>query len=60
MEFTLYIGLKKVKHAIGYILVNMHAQDFQEPREDIIWTKTPSKPRRSQKCNTIKGDPNYI
>ena len=40
MEFTLYIGSKKVKHAIGYIYwVKMHAQDFQEPKGDIIWIK---------------------
>ena len=39
MEFTLYIGSKKVKHAIGYILSKNAWQDFQEPKENIIWTK---------------------
>ena len=31
----------------------MHAQYFQEPKEDTIWTKTPNKPRDN-------GCPNYI
>jgi hypothetical protein len=31
----------------------MHAQYFQEPKEDTIWTKTPNTPRDN-------GCPNYI
>ena len=41
-------------------ILDMHAQYFQSPKEDITWTKTPSKPKGTQKCNTIKGCPNYI
>ena len=55
-----WIKESKACHGIYIYWVNMHAQDFHEPREDIIWTKTPSKPRSTQKCNTIKGFPNYI
>ena len=38
----------------------MHAQDFQEPKGDIIWTKTPSKSRRHTKVWHEKDCPNYI
>ena len=33
-----WIKESKACHRI-YILVNMHAQNFQEPKEDIIWTQ---------------------
>ena len=38
----------------------MHAQDFQEPKGDIIWTKHQANQEGTQKCDTPKGYPNYI
>jgi hypothetical protein len=38
----------------------MHAQDFQEPNEDIIWTKHQENQEGTPKCDTTKGYPNYI
>ena len=38
----------------------MHAQDFQEPNEDIIWTKHQENQEGTPKCDTTKGCPNYI
>ena len=38
----------------------MHAQDFQEPKGDIIWTKHQEKPRMQTKGVTPKDCPNYI
>jgi hypothetical protein len=43
--------LDEWKQSIPYILhlVNMHAQDFQEPKEDTIWTKLLVKAREHTK-----------
>ena len=38
----------------------MRAQDFQEPNEDIIWTKHQENHEGTPKCDTTKGYPNYI
>ena len=38
----------------------MHAQDFQEPKIDTIWTKYQEKQEGTPKCDTTKGYPNYI
>ena len=57
--YTIYwIKESKACHKIYW--VNMHTQDFQEPKENIIWTKTLSKQRNTQECNTINVYPNYI
>ena len=57
--YTIYM-IQESKACHGIYWVNMHAQDFQKPKEDIIWTKTLSKPRSTQKCNMLKVCPNYI
>jgi hypothetical protein len=36
----------------------MHAQYFQEPKGDTIWTQHQEKQEGTQKCDTSKGCPN--
>jgi hypothetical protein len=38
----------------------MHAQDFQEPKGDTIWTKNQEEQASTQNCEATKGCPNYI
>ena len=38
----------------------MHAQDFQEPKGDIIWTQHQENKEGTSKCDTRRGYPNYI
>jgi hypothetical protein len=38
----------------------MHAQYFQDPKGDIVWTKHREKQEGTQKCDTSKGYPNCI
>ena len=38
----------------------MHAQDFQEPKGDIIWTKHQVNQEGTQKCDTEKVVQIYI
>ena len=38
----------------------MHAQDFQEPKEDTIWTKHQIKHDDTWKCDMSKDCPNHI
>ena len=38
----------------------MHAQDFQEPKGDIFWTKHQENQEGTSKCDTTKGYLNYI
>ena len=40
--------------------VSMHAQNFQEPKGDTIWTRHQENQDDTLKCDTIKGCPNYI
>ena len=59
MEITLYIGSKKASIPKNIYKVNMHAQDFQEPKGDTIWTKHQANQEGTQRCDT-EGCPNYI
>ena len=54
MEFTLYIGSKKVKQAIGYILNKNACTRLSRTKGRYNLDKTLSKPRSTQKCSTIK------
>jgi hypothetical protein len=38
----------------------MHAQDFQEPKGNTIWTKHQKEQASTQNCEAKKGCPNYI
>ena len=40
--------------------VNMHAQYFQEPKGDIVWTKHQINQKCTQRCDARKGCPKYI
>ena len=53
MEFTLYIGSKKVKHAIGYILSKNACTRLSRTKGKYNLDKTPNKSRDN-------GCPNYI
>ena len=46
MEFTLYIGSKKVKHAMGYILSKYACTRLSRTKGRYNLDKTLSKPRR--------------
>jgi hypothetical protein len=38
----------------------MHAQDFQEPKGDTIWTIHQEEPEVTQRCEKTKSCPNYL
>ena len=50
MEFTLYIGSKKVKHAIGYILSEYACTRLSRTKRRYNLNNTPSKPKGTQKA----------
>ena len=53
---SLIYWIKESKHAIIYTRSKHACIDFQEPKGDTIWTKTPSKPiRHTQECDLTKG-----
>ena len=60
MEFTLYIGSKKVKHAIGYILSEYACTRLSRTKRRYNLDETPRKPRAHTKSVTPKDCPNYI
>jgi hypothetical protein len=60
MEFTLYIGSKKVKHAIGYILSEYACTRLSRTKRRYNLDETPRKPRAHTKGVTPKDYPNYI
>jgi hypothetical protein len=60
VEFTRYIGSKKVKHAIIYTWSKYACQDLQEPKEDTIWTKYKEYQEGTPKCDMQENCPNYI
>jgi hypothetical protein len=60
MEFPLYIGSTKAKHAIAYIFSKNACTILSRAKRDTIWTKFQVKQESTQKCEAIKGYPNYI
>jgi hypothetical protein len=60
MEFPLYIGSMKAKHAIDYTFSNNAWTILSRAKRDTIWTKFQVKQGRTQKFEATKGYPNYI
>ena len=60
IEFTLYIGSKKVKHDIGYILREYACTILSRTKRRYNLGETPRKTRAHTKGVTPKDCPNYI
>jgi hypothetical protein len=50
----------KAKHAIDYTFSKNACTILSRAKRDIIWTKFQVKQESTQKCEAIKGYPNYI
>ena len=60
MEFSLYIGSKKVKQAIGYILREYACTILSRTKRRYNLEETPRKTRAHTKGVMPKDCPNYI
>jgi hypothetical protein len=60
MEFPIYIGSTKEKHAIDYTFSKNACTILSTAKRDTIWTKIQVKKEITQKCEATKGYLNYI
>jgi hypothetical protein len=60
MEFPLYSGSTKAKHAIDYTFSKNAYTILSRAKSDTIWTKFQVKQESTQKFEATKGYPNYI
>jgi hypothetical protein len=60
LEFTLYIGSKKAKHAIEYTFSKYACTRLSRAKRDTIWTKHQEDQEVTQRCEELKVVQNYI